>query len=90
MNLSDQGIPGEFVNSISISVVDQDVKVTEAKPSDAISGDGFPYMDIVQITPQGSFTNSEFDVRTDCGTYHLIGPDGRILFRIDDVSVPWS
>jgi hypothetical protein len=90
MDFSDQGIPGEYANSISISVIDQDEKVGEPRYSDAIDGDGFIYMDFVQITSQGSFTNNEFDIRNDCHTYFPSGPDGRILFRIDDVSIPWS
>jgi len=87
MDLSDQGIPGEYANSVSLSVIDQDEKLTETKPLD---DDGFPSLDIVQISINGSYTNSDFDIRTDCRTYHLSGPDGIILFNITDISMPWS
>jgi len=87
MDLSDQGIPGEYANSVSLSVIDQDEKLTETKPFD---DDGFPSLDIVQISAKGSYTDSDFDIRSDCRTYHLSGPDGRILFSITDVSIPWS
>jgi len=83
MDLSDQGIPGQYANIVSITVIDQDTKLTETKPLDS---DGLPTMDIVQITSNGSFSNSQFDIRTDCHTYHLAGPDGLILFTIEDTS----
>ncbi|MGC9554414.1 MAG: hypothetical protein ACP5EK_03800 [Thermoplasmatota archaeon] len=87
LNLDDQGIPGEYNNSLSVSVIDQDTKLSETKPLDP---DGLPSMDIVRITGKGSFSNSQFDIRTDCRTYHLAGPDAVIRFHIEDISQPWS
>lgn len=85
LDLNDQGIPGEYNNSVSVTAIDQDDKLTETSPSD-----GLPTMDIVRITGKGSFSDNQFDIRTDCRTYHLAGPDAVILFHMENISIPWS
>jgi len=86
VDLNDMGIPGEYNNSISINVVDQD-KGLEYKPLDI---DGLPGIDVIKITPSGSYAKNNFDINSDCGNYSLSGPDGSIWFSIEDVSIPYS
>jgi len=86
VDLNDMGIPGEYNNSISLDVVDQD-KGLEYKPLDP---DGLPGIDVIKITPSGSYAKNNFNINSDCGHYHLSGPDGSIWFSIEDASIPWS
>ncbi|MEA2055002.1 MAG: hypothetical protein U9O96_07875 [Candidatus Thermoplasmatota archaeon] len=86
-DLSDTGIPGKYNNSISLTVIDEDMSVDEYRLLDP---DKLPDMDIVRITPYGSYANSDFDISSDCKSYHLSGSDGEIWFSIEDASIPWS
>jgi len=86
VDLNDMGIPGEYNNSISLDVIDED-KGLERKPLDV---DGFPGMDVVKIAPSGGYAINDFNINSDCRHYHLSGTDGEIWFSIEDVSTPWS
>ena len=86
LDLNDLGVPGEYNNSISLDVIDED-KGLERKPLDI---DGFPGMDIVKVSPSGGYAKNDFDINSDCGHYHLGGQDGEIWFDIEDISIPWS
>jgi len=86
VDLNDMGIPGEYNNSISLDVIDED-KGLERKPLDV---DGFPGMDVVKIVPSGGYARNDFNINSDCRHYHLSGTDGEIWFSIEDVSTPWS
>jgi len=86
LDLNDLGVPGEYNNSISLSVIDEDNGL-ERKPLDP---DGFPGMDIVQISSSGGYAKNDFDINSDCRHYHLSGQDGEIWFDIEDTSISWS
>lgn len=89
-DLDDTGTPGEFNNSITLTVIDHDDTIRERKPADAVSGDRFPEMDFVRIEGNGSYASYQFDIRSDCHSYALHGRDGSIWFTIEDASVAWN
>ncbi len=89
-DLDDMGTPGEFNNSITLTVIDHDDSLGERKPGDALSGDGFPEMDFVRIDGNGSYSTAQFDIRSGCHSYTLHGRDGTIWFTIEDASEPYS
>ena len=88
LDLNDEGIPGGN-NSVSLTVIDEDTSFTERKPLDEIpgQGDGFAEMDFVKINGNKSFVNNNFDISTDCKSYHLVGEDAEIWFEIEDDSI---
>ena len=59
LDLNDLGVPGEYNNSISLDVIDED-KGLERKPLDI---DGFPGMDIVKVSPSGGYAKNDFDIK---------------------------
>ncbi|MFO8133534.1 MAG: hypothetical protein R6U10_06370 [Thermoplasmatota archaeon] len=89
-DLSDTGTPGEYNNSITLTVIDHDDSLGERKPGDAVAGDGFPEMDFVRIDGNGSYATDQFDITTDCHSYTLHGQDGSIWFTIEDASQPYT
>lgn len=89
-DLDDTGTPGEYNNSITLTVIDHDDRFGERKPEDAISGDGFPEMDFVRIDGNGSYSTAQFDIRSGCHSYTLHGRDGTIWFTIEDASIAWN
>jgi len=89
-DLSDTGTPGEYNNSIALTVIDHDDSLGERKPGEAVTGDRSPDMDFVRIDGNGSYVTDRFDVRSDCHSYTLHGADGTIWLTIEDASQPYS
>ncbi|MGC9307665.1 MAG: hypothetical protein ACP5FL_02685 [Thermoplasmatota archaeon] len=85
-DLDDTGTPGEYNNSIALTVIDHDDIIGERKPGEAVTGDRSPEMDFVRIDGNGSYVTDHFDIRSDCHSYMLHGQDGTIWFTIEDAS----
>lgn len=85
LDANDTGLPGNVSFPFMLQVLDLDFD-----PAEENLEDGIKNYDIVRIYGTYGAYAMNFNIITDCHTYHVNGTDGEIWFEILDWSVPWN